>query len=120
MKVFRDHVIISRLMAFFTGLVFLNMSFFLAEIRILGISLRDKVLAENIVKLLSGAGAEEERDAGADAKTDTAGSEVDILSDNQSIGQPAGGVQSKLFAFIHGQLNLRSGFYKKSTPPPEA
>jgi hypothetical protein len=45
----------------FTGLIFLNMNFFLAELAFLEVH-KNKELVENVVKLVSIAGTEEERD----------------------------------------------------------
>jgi hypothetical protein len=49
-------------MSVFTALVFLNMSFFLAEISALKIE-KNKPLLENVAKLIAGSSAEEEKDA---------------------------------------------------------
>jgi hypothetical protein len=46
----------------FTGLLFLNMNFFLAELAFLEVH-KNKELIENVVKLVSVSGTEEERDA---------------------------------------------------------
>ncbi|MFZ2907234.1 MAG: hypothetical protein WAZ98_13615 [Cyclobacteriaceae bacterium] len=59
MDAFRQRSLV-RLFAFITGAMFLNMSFFLAEVSALKIS--DRGLIENIAKLVSSSGFEEERD----------------------------------------------------------
>lgn len=50
-------------MALITGIVFLNMSFFLTEVRYLGLHLTHTKMVENIVKALAGVGFEEEKDS---------------------------------------------------------
>jgi hypothetical protein len=65
MKSLRHHVI-SKIFAAVTGLLFLNMSFFLTEIRILNLDLTKNQLI-NIVKMISGIGFEEEKDSMADS-----------------------------------------------------
>jgi hypothetical protein len=62
MKTVRLHIV-SKIVAVLTGIVFLNMSFFLTEIRMLNLHVTDHALVENIVKMMTGAGFEEEKDA---------------------------------------------------------
>jgi hypothetical protein len=50
----------TRIFSLFTGVIFLNMSFFLAEVCML--DLQDKQMIENVVKLVINGGLEEERD----------------------------------------------------------
>ncbi len=49
-----------RIFSLFTGIVFLNMSFFLAEVCML--DLKDKQMIENVCNLILNGGLEEERD----------------------------------------------------------
>lgn len=51
---------VARIFSLFTGLVFLNMSFFLAEVCLL--NFKDKDMVENICNLVLNGGLEEERD----------------------------------------------------------
>ena len=60
MQVFRRHII-NRVFALFLGAAFLNMSFFLTEIRMLDLDL-DRGLIENIAEMIFNVGMEEERD----------------------------------------------------------
>ncbi|HYG19574.1 MAG TPA: hypothetical protein VD816_11630, partial [Ohtaekwangia sp.] len=60
MKFFRA-VLIRKTCAIFTGLLVLNMSFFLAEVQALQL-LRDKQMVENVARLILGAANEEEKD----------------------------------------------------------
>ncbi len=56
----------TRAFSFFTGLLFLNMSFFLAEVCLL--DFQDREMIENVAKMIINGGVEEERDthAGSD------------------------------------------------------
>ena len=60
MKIFRNQTG-TRIFSLFTGVVFLNMSFFLAEVCMLEIT--DKQMIENVCNLVLNGGLEEERDA---------------------------------------------------------
>lgn len=60
MMLFR-HMALIRVFSLFTGVIFLNMSFFLAELSML--ELKDKEMIENVCNLVLNAGLEEERDA---------------------------------------------------------
>ena len=74
MNVFRTHYL-SKVTALITGVIFLNMSFFLAEVSMLKYS--KKELIENIAKLIFNSGFEEERDGEASG-TDNTAKEVDL------------------------------------------
>ena len=60
MKIFRNQTI-TRTFSLFTGAIFLNMSFFLAEVCML--DLKDRRMIENVCYLILNGGLEEERDA---------------------------------------------------------
>lgn len=67
MQIFRNQIT-TRIFSLFTGVIFLNMSFFLAEVCML--EFKDKQMIENICSLVLNGGLEEERDAhssGSDA-----------------------------------------------------
>ena len=75
MKLLRSHIL-SKIFAMFIGVIFLNMSFFLAEVSML--KFEKKELIENIAKLIFNGGAEEERD-GESSRADSTAKEVDVL-----------------------------------------
>ena len=75
MKLIRDHII-SKIFSGFIGIVFLNMSFFLAEVSML--KFEKKELIENIAKLIFNGGTEEERD-GESSRADSVAKEVDVF-----------------------------------------
>ena len=74
MNCFRTHYL-SKITALITGVVFLNMSFFLAEVSMLKYDQAD--LIENIANLIFNSGFEEERDG--QSHTDNGAKEVDLL-----------------------------------------
>lgn len=71
MKIFRNQAAL-RIFSLVTGAVFLNMSFFLAEVCMLEIT--DKQMIENVCNLVLNGGLEEERDghAGGSSEGDVA------------------------------------------------
>ncbi len=75
MNSFRQHLL-AKVFALLTGVVFLNTRFFLAEISLMRIT--NHQLIENIAKLISTSGLEEERD-GESSKKDSSAKEVDFL-----------------------------------------
>ena len=52
---------LQQMMTLFTGIIFLNMSFFLFEVKMLELD-KDQKMIENIAKLIAGAASEEEKD----------------------------------------------------------
>lgn len=77
MKSLRQHFL-AKVFALLTGMIFLNTSFFMAEISLLKVS--NYELLQNIVKLVSNSGLEEERD-GESSEKDTSAKEIDLLID---------------------------------------
>ena len=67
-----------NLMTLFTGLVFLNMSFFLFEVSALKLN-QDKTMFSNIIKLISNSAAEEEKDVFGGTDEDCTAKEVDLI-----------------------------------------
>lgn len=78
MKLFRKEFSL-RFFAILTGVVFLNMSFFLAELNALEFSKKNKALYESLVASLAGI-CEEEKDVfGGESETESLSKEVDIF-----------------------------------------
>jgi hypothetical protein len=111
---------INRAFSLFTGIVFLNMSFFLAEVSALHMD-KDQEMIENIAKLIAGSSAEEEKDAfGGNADEDSSCHEIDLI----------------FISYLHAPesrdlippVNIRTldagiplfGNYEIYSPPPEA
>lgn len=77
MKTLRNQTT-TRVFSLFTGIIFLNMSFFLAEVCMLDI--KDTQMIENICQLILNAGVEEERD-GHSSPTDAPLKVFSLLSE---------------------------------------
>lgn len=115
MKLFRLKGV-TQAFALFTGIVFLNMSFILAEVAAIKID-HDKQLLRNIAALFAGCSAEEE--TGNSADEDTAVSEIDLIlnyTHRPSVGREL------LFKNRAGITTVgipRLGHYEIYSPPPE-
>jgi len=105
-------------MTLFTGLIFLNMSFFLFEVSALKIS-QDKKMYSNIMKLISSNAAEEEKDAFGGQEEDSSAKEVDLIFSYSvhTIRNHISEVNNKRSVFDQGVPLL--GSYEIYSPPPE-
>jgi len=118
MLIFRN-TYVRNVMALFTGLIFLNMSFFLAEVSALKLTL-DKKMVENIAKLISSSAAEEEKDAfGGHADEDCSAKEVDLIFNYDAHTFNSHILLIKSNRYIHDQQLLLPGSYEIFSPPPE-
>jgi hypothetical protein len=120
MTIFRQKYI-KTAMIFFTGIIFLNMSFFLAEVTALKLA-GNKALVENIAKLISGGGLEEEKDASTETAEggDVTVKEVDLLAHHAFIHHAA---LSLIAQGRNGILNDTFSYFSYLeifSPPPEA
>jgi hypothetical protein len=107
-------------MTVFTALVFLNMSFFLAEVSALKLT-QDKKMIENIARLISSSAAEEEKDVfGGLADEDCSAKEVDLIFNYavHSIHSHVIFIDNKRGNHDQGLPQL--GSYETFSPPPEA
>ncbi len=110
---------VSRIIAVVTGLIFLNMSFFLSEIRLLKLDVSNSTLVENIVKMISGVGFEEEKDSMSESG-ETSGGEtiIDFHLPHESL------LPSNGYLIFHnrssGQLAqfVSTSYTDIATPPP--
>lgn len=109
-------------MTVFTGIVFLNLSFFLAEVTALKIGKENKQLVENLVRIFSTV-SEEEKDINTGESADTASSfakEVDLhLTEHVRQCNTEFIVILKVYADLHCQLSS-SRFTEIPSQPPEA
>lgn len=105
-------------MGAFTALIFLNMGFFMWEVKILGFE-KDRQLMENISKMMAGAAFEEERDCSSQSSTQNL-AEEEYLPGHQSKTYSGGYflIAEHTSIMINGG-NLEKGFFKKFCPPPE-
>jgi hypothetical protein len=118
MLIFRN-IDVRNAMALFTGLIFLNMSFFLAEVSALGLT-KDKKMLKNIALLISSSAAEEEKDAfGGMADEDHSTKGVDLIVSYTTHTIYGHGILiTKTDSHDQGLPLL--GSYEIYSPPPEA
>lgn len=115
MKLIRSHII-SKIFSMFIGVVFLNMSFFLAEVSMLKFDKSDMI--ENIAKLIFNGGTEEERDTES-SRADTVAKEVDVLLQQVQIHQAASVFQSSVINRTIVDHYLHANFSLSFYPPPD-
>jgi hypothetical protein len=118
MIIFRN-LLVKDIMTLFTGLIFLNMSFFLAEVSALKLT-QDKKMIANIAKLISSSAAEEEKDAFGGADEDCSAKEVNLIYSHttHTIHRYILDINSKRCIINHGLPQI--GNYEIFSPPPEA
>ena len=117
-KLFRQRII-ERIIAILTGLVFLNMSFFMVEVSALQL-LKNKQMIENVIKLMAGAASEEEKDIFGGSENDT--------KDDRQIDFTYEQILSQDFSSLPFPISQRtcdgakpiSGNPEIINPPPEA
>lgn len=118
MSLLRTHIF-SKVLTFVTAIAFLNMGFFLAEVKLLELDL-NKDMVENIAELILTVGMEEERDV-ADQHPDETGKTLDDF-----FVSPFHANDSMLYVLSHlrkwnggiGAISDQSP--DQVTPPPEA
>jgi hypothetical protein len=115
---FRKHIA-ARFVALLTGIIFLNMSFFLTEIRFLGLHISHTKMVENVIKALAGVGFEEEKDSMAEAET---GEGEPIFDLHMTIHAIACIDSFSTTANLYGRhynLEVASSMAEITTPPPK-
>lgn len=115
---FRKHIA-AKLMALMTGIIFLNMSFFLTEIKSLDLHLSHAKMVENVVKALAGVGFEEEKDSMGESSGTEASHTVDLHMNIHPI-TPDDSFQntSNLFSSRHN-IDVAESEAEILTPPPK-
>ena len=115
---FRKHIT-ARFLALVTGIIFLNMSFFLTEVRYLGLHLTHTKMVENIVKALAGVGFEEEKDSMGESSNIGGEQIADLhISILPTAGIDPFTTTSKLYG-CHHSLEFTSAKPDVLTPPPK-
>jgi hypothetical protein len=115
---FRKHIT-AKFMALLTGIIFLNMSFFLTEIRYLGLHLTHTKMVENVIKALAGVGFEEEKDSMAEASGEGGEQIVDLHMTVHPVSCiDSFSPSSKLYGSRH-KLDFSSSKPDVITPPPK-
>jgi hypothetical protein len=116
MNIVRTHIT-SRIFTLVLGAAFLNMSFFLSEVRMLKLDLNGD-LACNIAKLISGTGFEEEREAGEESAPNE-GKIVDIFLTFSSSAPLIAGICIPKNKIHPDDRSLSPGCVEITTPPPK-
>lgn len=115
MKVFR-YKFITRIFCLITGIIFLNMSFFLAEVSML--DLKNKQMIGNVCKLVLNEGLEEERDAHSGG-SDAPAKMFLLLSDDSLLCHPPLFLISVKIDQVSEDLYPHANHSEKYSPPPE-
>lgn len=111
---------IRNVMVLFTGLLFLNMSFFLAEVKALKLD-KDKALLENIIKLVAGSLTEEEKEAGTSGEEPGSFiNEIDLLYAHLLYLENNHLITLKKTICFQGTEKLLTRSLDTLTPPPKA
>ncbi|HEY5750676.1 MAG TPA: hypothetical protein VIU12_31655 [Chryseolinea sp.] len=111
--------LLRRILTAFTGLVFINMSFFLVEMNALELRKKNKVLWENMVKVFAGVNEEEKGCAGELAdEADALTKEVDLEANIIAAITLHFVIVTKPVVHIEGAA-LRPGVFDIKNPPPK-
>lgn len=117
MNRFRDFFF-TRLLTLATALIFLNMSFFLAEISLLGLD-KDGRFNKIITLVLAGTCFEEEKEAGADtSEEEKSAKKIEVVFQDHCHAFDAYILLSSAKWIADHSLPL-GGIYETFTPPPE-
>ncbi len=115
------NIVMRNVMVFFTGLLFLNMSFFLAEVKALKLD-KDKALLENIIKLVAGSLTEEEKEGGGSSgeEPESFAKEIDLLYAHLLYLENNHLITLKKSICFQGSEKLLTRSSDTLTPPPKA
>ena len=103
----------------FTGIIFLNMSFFLAEISALKLDKNQKLM-ENMAKLFAGAASEEEKDIfGGPSEDLKTTSEIDFLLNSEDLSDRYYVIVSVQIHRIVDGAKPTPGMQEIVVPPPQ-
>jgi hypothetical protein len=108
--------LIRSFLTFITGILFLNMGFFLFEVRLLGLH-NDPLIMANVSKMIAGAAFEEERDSSSQ--------NTNLAEEEYIAGHNPSDHHANLFLIRRDPLHLlhdgtcHHGYYKRFNPPPE-
>lgn len=105
-------------MSVLTALIFLNMGFFMMEVRILGLD-KDRQLMENISKMMAGAAFEEERDSSPQSSTQNLAEEEYLAGHHSASYTGCYFLIAERASFLFDGGSLENGYLKKFNPPPE-
>lgn len=111
--------ILLKVFSIFTGLLFLNLSFMLTELKLLGLDQKNSALYKNLVQLISLSGFEEESDSTPGTSTE---SQPDTHLFFQFVTIPLSG-NSRLISIKANQKNdfmVMTRYREIYSPPPES
>ncbi|HEU5292369.1 MAG TPA: hypothetical protein VFU05_17095 [Cyclobacteriaceae bacterium] len=115
MTVLRKHFL-AKVFALITGVIFLNTSFFLAEISLLKVT--NFELLQNVAKLMSNSGLEEERD-GETSDKDSSAKEVDLLISQVQIHHEVLFLTATKACHALDDLYPHANYSQTFSPPPD-
>ena len=118
MKFLRTHIA-SKIFTVFTALVFLNMGFFLSEVKMLELDL-NKGLVENLAELMLNVGMEEERDIFEDVPDEEGKTGIDFFISHGKPHASAYFLIAETKKCRHEADNPPSRWTDRVTPPPKA
>jgi hypothetical protein len=118
LKLFRNRVA-QRIVTVLTGLVFLNMSFFMIELSALKLGQHDKEMLQDLVTMLARVSEEEKGTHSAPIDSGMA-KEVDLYVHQYTSELSAGYTLIATNLFAHLQANPRAGIHDTPLQPPEA
>jgi hypothetical protein len=114
MQIFRKKGI-RLILTFITGIIFLNMGFFLIEIKLLGLH-KDRQLMENISKMIAGAAFEEERDC----SVQSSGFAEEYMAGHHSNSHNGSYfLIAEYTSHLFNDGTAEHGYLKRFSPPPE-
>lgn len=115
---FRRHIS-AKLLAFATGIMFLNMSFFLTEIQLLGMHKTHSKMIENVVKALAGVGFEEEKDSMGESSENEPGHVFDLHMTVHPVSSVNALYTAAKLHDCRNKLKVCSGNTEIIIPPPK-
>lgn len=105
-------------MSAFIALIFLNMGFFLMEVKALGLS-KDLHLMESISRMMAGGAFEEERDAGQQSQAQNSGEEEYLPGHHPTSYSAAYFLIDEQPSAVLDDGSSEKGYFKNFCPPPE-
>ena|SRR5690242_5907719 len=108
---------LAKVFALVTGVIFLNTSFFLAEISLLKVT--NYELLQNVVKMMSNSGLEEERD-GETPDNDSSAKEIDLLISHVQIHYQVQILTATKANHALDDLYPHANYAQTFSPPPDS
>lgn len=117
MNTFRKHIL-SKIATFATAVLFLNMSFLLAEVTLLEMH-SDSRFARIVSLIISGTCLEEEREVGGDSGEEDAKKKIDVFFHCHPTSDDRYFLLSELQWILHQSMLLQASI-DTLTPPPKS